>query len=158
MSGTLLVVAYQHQPSNCHCWDWEPSQIAMVTYPLGLIVSTTARHWPTETWYSRLLFWRGLEEDRAMCYIQNWGRVGRQGHMLHTLPSESTLYIQKYVGYFSYIHCWQVNKNRWHSHAISTDQQIGPYWSAQWHSTWDHLTVGCQLSNKHLPARMQCQL
>lgn len=42
---------FQHpQPSNCHCWDRESSQIAMVTYPLMLRGSATAKHWPTDTW------------------------------------------------------------------------------------------------------------
>lgn len=49
---------FQHpQPSNCHCWDWESSQITMVTYPLMLRGSATAKHWPTDTWYSQLFFW-----------------------------------------------------------------------------------------------------
>lgn len=50
---------FQHpQPSNCHCWDPESSQIAMVTYPLMLWGSATAKHWPTDTWYSHLFFWK----------------------------------------------------------------------------------------------------
>lgn len=48
---------FQHpQSSNCHCWDQESSQIAMVTYPLMLRGSATAKHWPTDTWYSQLFF------------------------------------------------------------------------------------------------------
>lgn len=46
------------QPSNCHCWDLESSQIAMATYPLMLRGSATAKHWPTDTWYSQLFFWK----------------------------------------------------------------------------------------------------
>lgn len=47
-----------HQLSNFHCWDQESSQIAMVTYPLMLWGSATAKHWPTDTWYSHLFFWK----------------------------------------------------------------------------------------------------
>lgn len=49
--GAKAVPHFQHpQPPNCHCWDPESSQIAMVTYPLMLRGSATAKHWPTDTW------------------------------------------------------------------------------------------------------------
>lgn len=64
----------QHlQPSNCHCWDRESSQIAIATYPLMLSGSATAKHWPTDTWYSQPFF---CEDKKTTTLFKHYKKRG----------------------------------------------------------------------------------
>lgn len=74
--GTLYSSCSSHcqhlQPSNCHCWDRESSQIAIATYPLMLSGSATAKHWPTDTWYSQLFFCEDKKNQQHCLNIIKW--------------------------------------------------------------------------------------